>query len=105
MKCPECKHTKSAVVDSRTRQNAIIRRRKCADCGHRFNTKESEFVKRKVRPLIVKPVLEVQPMVQVKNKPAKREPRFDELSAEYIDSLSDEELEVYINGEGYYEED
>tara|TARA_S200002703_G_scaffold131480_1_gene119037 strand:+ start:1938 stop:2072 length:135 start_codon:yes stop_codon:yes gene_type:complete len=44
-------------------------------------------------------------MVQVKNKPAKREPRFDELSAEYIDSLSDEELELYINGEGYYEED
>jgi len=41
MKCPNCGHTKSNVIDSRPTENSSIRRRReCENCGKRFTTYE-----------------------------------------------------------------
>jgi transcriptional repressor NrdR len=40
MRCPECQHPDSRVVDSRTSGDAIRRRRACERCGARFTTHE-----------------------------------------------------------------
>jgi len=42
MNCPYCKHPESRVVDSRDveGQEAIRRRRECAECGRRYTTYE-----------------------------------------------------------------
>lgn len=40
MRCPECQHDETRVVDSRTSGESIRRRRECARCGSRFTTHE-----------------------------------------------------------------
>lgn len=42
MKCPECQHTESKVLDSRLSKemDTIRRRRECIKCGKRFSTAE-----------------------------------------------------------------
>ncbi|MPZ99872.1 MAG: transcriptional repressor NrdR [Dehalococcoidia bacterium] len=40
MKCPYCGHAASKVLDSRTAEAGIRRRRRCEDCGERFTTYE-----------------------------------------------------------------
>ena len=41
MKCPNCGHTKSNVIDSRPTENSSIRRRReCLECKCRFTTYE-----------------------------------------------------------------
>ncbi|MCB9677892.1 MAG: transcriptional repressor NrdR [Alphaproteobacteria bacterium] len=40
MRCPDCAHEESRVVDSRTTGDSIRRRRQCASCGARFTTHE-----------------------------------------------------------------
>ena len=40
MKCQLCGHSETKVVDSRTADNAIRRRRECLKCGERFTTYE-----------------------------------------------------------------
>ncbi len=40
MKCPECEHSESKVIDSRSTNEAIRRRRECLFCGERFTTFE-----------------------------------------------------------------
>ncbi|MEZ4321381.1 MAG: transcriptional regulator NrdR [Myxococcota bacterium] len=40
MRCPECAHEESRVVDSRTTGDSIRRRRQCVACGARFTTHE-----------------------------------------------------------------
>ena len=40
MRCPECGHSDSRVVDSRTSGDAVRRRRECLECGARFTTHE-----------------------------------------------------------------
>jgi len=40
MRCPECQHEDTRVIDSRTAGDAIRRRRQCSDCGVRFTTHE-----------------------------------------------------------------
>lgn len=40
MRCPECQHEDSKVVDSRTSGEAIRRRRECLACSVRFTTHE-----------------------------------------------------------------
>jgi transcriptional repressor NrdR len=40
MRCPECQHPDSRVVDSRAAGDSIRRRRECEACGHRFTTYE-----------------------------------------------------------------
>ena len=42
MKCPECNHPESKVIDSRPNEDGttIRRRRECEKCGNRFNTYE-----------------------------------------------------------------
>jgi transcriptional repressor NrdR len=40
MRCPECQHDDSKVIDSRPGDDAIRRRRECLQCGHRFTTHE-----------------------------------------------------------------
>jgi transcriptional repressor NrdR len=47
MRCPFCKHHETQVKDSRPSEDfsAIKRRRFCADCGARFTTIESHYVK------------------------------------------------------------
>ena len=40
MKCPECHHLESKVVDSRSAIDSIRRRRECLDCAARFTTHE-----------------------------------------------------------------
>lgn len=40
MKCPECGHDDSKVIDSRPTDNKIRRRRECIKCGCRFTTYE-----------------------------------------------------------------
>ena len=40
MRCAECHHPESRVVDSRTSGDSIRRRRECLACGGRFTTHE-----------------------------------------------------------------
>ncbi len=40
MQCPYCAYADSKVIDSRTTENSIRRRRECARCGLRFTTYE-----------------------------------------------------------------
>jgi len=40
MRCLECQHDETRVIDSRTAGDAIRRRRQCSRCGHRFTTHE-----------------------------------------------------------------
>lgn len=40
MRCPECQHEDTRVVDSRTHGDAIRRRRQCSACNARFTTHE-----------------------------------------------------------------
>jgi len=40
MRCPECNHDDTRVIDSRTSGEAIRRRRECGSCGARFTTHE-----------------------------------------------------------------
>ena len=40
MKCPYCGHPSSKVIDSRTAESGIRRRRKCEECDERFSTFE-----------------------------------------------------------------
>lgn len=40
MRCPECQHNDTRVVDSRSLGGHIRRRRECQSCGHRFTTHE-----------------------------------------------------------------
>lgn len=40
MRCPYCGHDTTKVIDSRTAEAGIRRRRKCDDCGERFTTYE-----------------------------------------------------------------
>ena len=40
MRCPQCHSSEIKVVDSRTHEQSIRRRRECLNCGHRFNTYE-----------------------------------------------------------------
>lgn len=51
MKCPQCQHANSKVVDSRhTDEMASIRRRReCENCGYRFTT----FERVELTPLVV----------------------------------------------------
>ncbi|MFB9859750.1 transcriptional regulator NrdR [Salinicoccus siamensis] len=51
MKCPNCHHTSSRVVDSRHTDelSAIRRRRECEECGFRFTT----FERMELSPLVV----------------------------------------------------
>lgn len=51
MRCPECQHDDSKVIDSRPGDDAIRRRRECLACGHRFTTHER--IERRL-PAIVK---------------------------------------------------
>ena len=41
MKCPICAHKDSSVVDSRTNNICVRRRRECTLCKTRFTTSES----------------------------------------------------------------
>ena len=40
MRCPECQHDETRVVDSRTAGDGIRRRRECTSCSARFSTQE-----------------------------------------------------------------
>ncbi|MFK7929642.1 MAG: transcriptional regulator NrdR [Myxococcota bacterium] len=40
MRCPECQHLDSRVIDSRTAGDNVRRRRECQECTHRFTTYE-----------------------------------------------------------------
>ena len=40
MKCPFCASTESRVIDTRSAEGGIRRRRECQDCGRRFTTYE-----------------------------------------------------------------
>ncbi len=40
MKCPFCGHASNKVIDSRTAEAGIRRRRRCEACGERFSTFE-----------------------------------------------------------------
>ena len=40
MKCPFCASTESRVLDTRSAEGGIRRRRECEDCGRRFTTYE-----------------------------------------------------------------
>jgi transcriptional repressor NrdR len=51
MKCPYCNHQRSYVVDTRTRESHIRRRRKCKQCKRRFITYERAAL---VYPTVVK---------------------------------------------------
>lgn len=40
MRCPFCQHAESRVIDSRTAEDAVRRRRECLSCSNRFTTFE-----------------------------------------------------------------
>ena len=41
LKCPKCGYAQSYVIDSRSVDGGIKRRRECGSCGARFTTYES----------------------------------------------------------------
>ncbi len=41
MQCPYCSHDDSKVIDSRTSENGVRRRRECTRCGLRYTTYEN----------------------------------------------------------------
>lgn len=43
MKCPECGSEKISIDRSTSKDDNIIRRRLCANCGHRWNTVEIDL--------------------------------------------------------------
>lgn len=51
MKCPQCHHSDSKVLETRNTGTSIRRRRSCQHCGFRFTTQER--IERK-NPLVVK---------------------------------------------------
>ncbi len=51
MRCPNCNSGATRVIDSREAAEAIRRRRRCEECGHRFTTYERIETS---RPLVVK---------------------------------------------------
>ncbi|MCX7570772.1 transcriptional regulator NrdR [Tumebacillus sp. DT12] len=90
MKCPYCAHVSSRVIESRSADEAIRRRRECdnADCQRRFTTYEK---------------IEMAPLMVVKKDKKREEFSRDKLlqgliracykrpiSAEQIDALTDE---------------
>lgn len=44
MTCPKCHHDKSIVMETRTVEGVIYRRRSCKNCGCRFHTAEAVYV-------------------------------------------------------------
>ena len=99
MNCIKC-NSATSVVDSRPLKfckkmhreaSAIKRRRKCVDCGHRFNTIEQVLTEATVvKTVVVKETIKVS-----KPKVKTRDP-FDDPS--YLETLSDSELEELIGG-------
>ena len=43
MTCPYCGCSDTRIVDSRKREDSVFRRRKCIECGKRFNTIEIDY--------------------------------------------------------------
>jgi transcriptional regulator NrdR family protein len=40
MKCPDCGHKKTKVIDTRKLSETVVRIRKCAKCKHLWETEE-----------------------------------------------------------------
>lgn len=40
MNCPECGSNQVCVINSRSKEDFVFRRRRCLDCNARFNTFE-----------------------------------------------------------------
>lgn len=40
MRCPKCGSCNMYIVDSRSDDTTVRRRRECSDCGHRYSTLE-----------------------------------------------------------------
>ena len=99
MNCVKC-NSATSVVDSRPLKfcekmhreaSAVKRRRKCSDCGHRFNTIEQVLTEATVvKTVVVKETIKVS-----KPKVKTRDP-FDD--PDYLETLSDYELEELIGG-------
>ena len=103
MNCIKC-NSATSVVDSRPLKfckkihreaSAIKRRRKCGDCGHRFNTIEQVLTEATVvKTVVVKETIKVR-KPKVKPRDTFNDP-FDDPN--YLESLSDHELEELIGG-------
>jgi transcriptional regulator NrdR family protein len=87
MNCIKC-NGNTSVVDSRPQETySIKRRRKCGVCGHRFNTIEQVFTD----------VVIVKEIVKTKKHRFKPINPFD--NDDYLELLSDDELEAWIGEE------
>jgi len=104
MNCIKC-NSATSVVDSRPlkfckkihreESSAVKRRRKCGDCGHRFNTIEQVLTEATVvKTVVVKETIKVS-KPKVKPRDTFDDP-FDDPS--YLETLSDYELEELIGG-------
>jgi transcriptional regulator NrdR family protein len=95
MNCIKC-NSATSVVDSRPQEtSAIKRRRKCGTCGHRFNTIEQVLTEATVVKTVV-----VKETVKVSKPKIKPRDTFDDPfdDPNYLESLSDYELEELIGG-------
>lgn len=73
MNCPVCNGT-TGVVDSRPDEESVHRRRRCFDCGYRFNTielDEDQWDKKQQKPKEPPVVLQLS----VEYNPSTREAR------------------------------
>ena len=95
MNCIKCNGTTSVLDSRRQETSAIKRRRKCGACGHRFNTIEQVLTERTVVKTVV--VKEKIKIIRPKVKPRDTfDDPFDDPN--YLESLSDHELEELIGG-------
>ena len=99
MNCLKC-NSSTSVVDSRPQEtSAIKRRRKCNSCGYRFNTIEQVLTEKTV----VKKVT-VKATVKTRKPRPRVKPRDPFSDPNYLDSLSDYELEQLIGSDDFGEE-
>ena len=99
MNCIKC-NSATSVVDSRPQEtSAVKRRRKCGACGHRFNTMEQVLTEATVvKTVVVKETVKVS-KPKIKPRDTFDDPFNDPFNdPNYLESLSDYELEELIGG-------
>ena len=72
MNCPKCQSSQLTVIDSRAYMQLVKRRRKCLNCGFRFNTleiiekrKSEEMISEKMQTIKIKYLRDIQKIEKI----------------------------------------
>lgn len=102
-KCPECKNSKTEIIDSRPHKDEVRRRRSCPECKTRFSTYER--IIGSARPLRPPKVIHAThspvktPVKTKKRKPIPYKPKQkDDVD---VNQMSSKEFEDFFFSENY----